>query len=39
MCCDENNTIMPKVADFLDFKFNDIRELEDRRIKCYIKTI
>ena len=35
MCFDENNTIMPKVADFLDFKYSGIKELEDKKILLY----
>lgn len=39
MCFDENNTIIPKVANFLNFKYSGINNTKDKRIKCYKKEI
>ena len=39
MCFDENNTIMPKVVDYLGFKFEKAIQVKDKIILSYYKVL
>lgn len=39
MCFDENNTIMLKVANFLNFQYSGISNIEGKKIISYKKMI
>ena len=39
MCFEENNTIMSKVANFLNFQYSGISDVEEKKILSYNRSI